>query len=205
MTSARTVSVGTRSRRQTSGNSCSSANVANCRSGTMRPLGVGTCSELKRLERHPLVVGGARDHVDEIDVVAQLRDGRAGDGGVEHGRERARADAQPARLVLVDVDADLPRRLHPVEVHVPRPRVGGEHLGELERDPAHLVLVRARDPVLQRPADRRAQLERRHARDDVGELLGERLLQLLLQPLARLAGPWRRSRTARRTDWRAGR
>ena len=47
VTSARTVSVGTRSRRQTSGNSCSSTNVANCCSGTMRPLGVGTCSELK--------------------------------------------------------------------------------------------------------------------------------------------------------------
>ena len=44
-TSARTVSVGTRSRRQTSGNSCSSAKVANCFSGTMRPLGVGICSE----------------------------------------------------------------------------------------------------------------------------------------------------------------
>ena len=46
VTSARTVSVGTRSRRQTSGNSCSSVKVANCRNGTMRPLGVATCSEL---------------------------------------------------------------------------------------------------------------------------------------------------------------
>ena len=45
LTSARTVSVGTRSRRHTSGNSCSSTKVANCFSGTMRPLGVGTCSE----------------------------------------------------------------------------------------------------------------------------------------------------------------
>ena len=45
MTSARTVSVGTRSRRQTSGNSCSSTKVANCFSGTIRPLGVGTCSD----------------------------------------------------------------------------------------------------------------------------------------------------------------
>ena len=46
VTSARTVSVGTRSRRQTSGSSCSSEKVANCRNGTMRPLGVATCSEL---------------------------------------------------------------------------------------------------------------------------------------------------------------
>ena len=44
-TLARTVSVGTRSRRQTSGNSCSSLKRANCDSGTMRPLGVDTCSE----------------------------------------------------------------------------------------------------------------------------------------------------------------
>ena len=45
-TSARTVRVGTRLRRQTSGNSCSSLKVANWLSGTMRPLGVATCSEL---------------------------------------------------------------------------------------------------------------------------------------------------------------
>ena len=45
-TSARTVSVGTRSRRHISGSSCSSEKVANWRNGTMRPPGVATCSEL---------------------------------------------------------------------------------------------------------------------------------------------------------------
>ena len=59
-------------------------------------------------------------------------------------------------------------------------------LGELQRDAAHLVLVRARHPVLQRPADRRPELERRDAADDVGELLGQQLLELHLQPFARL-------------------
>ena len=160
VTSARTVSVGTRSRRQTSGNSWSSTKVANCRSGTIRPLGVGTCSELRRLERNALVVGGARHDVDEIDVVAQLRDRRPGDRSVERRGQAPRADAEPARLVLVDADPDLPGRLHPVEMNVTRPRVGAKHVGELERDPANLVLVRARDPILQRPADRRAQFER---------------------------------------------
>ena len=42
-TSARTVSVGTRSRRQTSGYSCSYSKVANWLSATVRPLGSGTC------------------------------------------------------------------------------------------------------------------------------------------------------------------
>ena len=79
--------------------------------------------------------------------------------------------------------------LHPVEVDVPRARVGAQHAGEVERDPPHLVLVGPADPVLQRPADRRSQLERRDARDDLGKLLGERLLELLLQPLARREVP----------------
>ena len=51
--------------------------------------------------------------------------------------------------------------------------------------PADLVLVGPHDPVLQRPADRRPQFERRDARHDLGKLLGQHLLQLLLQALAR--------------------
>ena len=95
LTSARTVSVGTRLRRQTSGYSWSSTNVANWLSGTIRPLGVGTCSELQGLERDPLLVGGARDDVDQVDVVAHLRHRRAGDRGVEDARPE-RAELTPS-------------------------------------------------------------------------------------------------------------
>ena len=72
-TSARTVSVGTRSRRQTSGNSCSSVKRANCCSGTIRPLGVGTWREERRSKdtRWSLV---ARATTVTGDVVTQLGD-----------------------------------------------------------------------------------------------------------------------------------
>ena len=45
--------------------------------------------------------------------------------------------------------------------------------------------VRPAHPILHRPADRRPKLERRHARDRARQLLGQRLLQLGVQPVAR--------------------
>ena len=38
------------------------------------------------------LVGRARDHIDEIDVVAHLRDHGARDGRVQHAGQRGRAD-----------------------------------------------------------------------------------------------------------------
>ena len=125
-------------------------------------------------------------HVDQVDVVAHLGDDRAGDGGIQHGGERLRAQAEPARLVLVDLDAHLAGRLVPVEIDAPRVGAGRHHLGELERDLAHLVHVRAADAILHRPADRRPELERRDPRDRARKVLGQHLLQLGLQPLARV-------------------
>ena len=58
-TSAWTVSVGTRSRRQISGKSWANSNEANWLSGTVRPLGSGTCRVGSVVERHALLVGGA--------------------------------------------------------------------------------------------------------------------------------------------------
>ena len=51
---------------------------------------------------------------------------------------------------------------------------------------AHLVHVRAADAILHRPADRRPELERGDPRDRGREILGQHLLELGLQPLARV-------------------
>ena len=138
------------------------------------------------LERDPLLVGCARDHVDQIDIVTNLGHRRAGDRGVQDRGDRRRTNAELARLVLVDADADLPRGLHPIVIDVARARLGPDHGREIEGDPADLVFVRPGHAILQRPADRGTQLERGDARDDIGKLLGEGLLELRLQPLARV-------------------
>ena len=64
--------------------------------------------------------------------------GRAGDHGVEHAGHRLRAQAEQARLVLVDADADLARRLDPVEIDRLGIGAAGHDLGQVERDRAHL-------------------------------------------------------------------
>ena len=64
-------------------------------------------------------------------------------------------------------------------------RIGRDDLGELERDLAHLRDVGAADAILHRPADRRPELERRDAADDARKIVGQNLLELLPQPLAR--------------------
>ena len=111
----------------------------------------------------------------------------AGHRGVQRGADGARVEADQARLVLVDADAQLARRLHPVEVH-PLARRGSAaiDLRELQRDLVHLVRVGPAHAVLHRPADRRAELERRDARHGVRELLGQQLLEPACEPLARL-------------------
>ena len=66
------------------------SNVANWLSGTVRPFGSGM-QLTKRRKRKALLVGRAHDDIDEIDVVANLRDGAARNDGVEHVRESLRA------------------------------------------------------------------------------------------------------------------
>ena len=57
---------------------------------------------------------------------------------------------------------------------------------ELHRDLAQLGRVRADDAVLQGPADRRPQLQRRHPSDDLREALGQQLFESRLESFARL-------------------
>ena len=105
--------------------------------------------------------------------------------GVQRLGQRLRAQAEKPGLILVDPDPDLARGLHPVEVDQPQIGVFAHRLAELERDRAHLGDVRPADPILHRPADRRPELERRNADDRARQLLGQRLLELQVQPVAR--------------------
>src|SRR5215831_5541147 len=75
----------------------------------------------QRLQRNALLVGRPDEHVDEIDPIAHLGDRRAGHHGVEHRSYGLRAQPQQPRLVLIDADANLPARLHPIEIDSPRP------------------------------------------------------------------------------------
>jgi hypothetical protein len=81
---------------------------------------------------------------------------------------------------------DLPRWFHPIVVDMSHTRVGADHIGEVQRDLAHLVLVGSRHTILQRPAHRRTKLERRNSRDDFRKFLGQHLLQLVMQAFARI-------------------
>ena len=94
--------------------------VANWLSGTVRPPGSGTCM-VRSVDSETRCSSVARgDDVDQVDVVAHLGHDRAGHAAVQHGRRACRAEAEQARLVLVDAHAQLPRRLDPVEIDPPR-------------------------------------------------------------------------------------
>ena len=60
---------------------------------------------LQRRERDALLVLGARNDVDKIDVVTHLGDRCAGHHCVQDLGERLRAQPQEPRLILIDADA----------------------------------------------------------------------------------------------------
>jgi hypothetical protein len=96
-----------------------------------------------------------------------------------------RAQAEQPRLVLVNPDPDLARGLHPVKIDEPQICVLPHRLAKLERNLAHLRGVGPTDAILHGPTDRRPKLERRHPRNRARQLLGQRLLELGVQPIAR--------------------
>ena len=142
-------------------------------------------------ERDPLLVLGAGDDIDEIDVVAHLGDRRPGHHRVQDLGQRLRAQAQKPGLILIDLDAHLARRLHPVEIDQPEIASAPMTWPSCKRDRAHLRNVGTADPVLHRPADRRPKLQRRDARDDARQLLRQRFFELRVEPLPRRAHSWR--------------
>ena len=54
-----------------------------------------------------MLIGCAHHQVDEINVVTDLSDGRAGYDSIKNGRDRLRTETQTARLILIDPNADL--------------------------------------------------------------------------------------------------
>ena len=80
-----------------------------------------------------------------------------------------RAHAQETGLILVDPDPDRAARLHPVVVDVRGAGGGADKLGHPGGDRAHLIRLPSAHPVLERPSDRRAELERVDPPDDARE------------------------------------
>ena len=91
-----------------------------------------------------------------------------------------------AGLVLVDLDPECARRLHPVVIDVLCTGGGPDLRSDFECDLAHLARLWSAHPVLQRPSDRRAELQWVDPPDNVRELGRQRLLELRLDPLALL-------------------
>ena len=132
----------------------------------------------QRVERSALVAARSGDHIDEIDVIAQLGDDETARRCVDRLCESLRADPETARLVLVDIDVHGLDGLAPIEPDLSRPGVRSDDVGDCIGEVANFLRLGAAYPVLQWPADRRPQFERINPRCDVGQ--GGR--QSLLQP-----------------------
>ena len=122
-------------------------------------------------KRGSLFVGRADDHVDQIDIVANLRNRNSRDDRIEHVCKRVRAQAKQPCLVLVDLNAHLTGRFDPIEVHVLCAVARGHDLREFQGNLADLGEVWTANAILHRPSDRRAKLERIDTRHDGGESL----------------------------------
>src|SRR5208283_5568835 len=101
-------------------------------------------------------------------------------------RQFLRAEAEEAGLILVDLDPDRARRPDPVVVDVRGAGPRADKVSHTGGDFAHLVRLPSADPVLERPSDGRAELERVDPPDSARELVLERLLQPRLHALALL-------------------
>ena len=136
--------------------------------------------------RHPLLGGRPDQDVVEPDPAAHLGGGDAGHDRIHGERQLLRAETEETGLILVDPDPDRARGLHPVVVDVHRAGGGADEVGHAGGDLARLLRVPSADPVLERPSDRRPELQRGDASDGVREVHRERALELRLHPLALL-------------------
>src|SRR5262249_6520596 len=128
--------------------------------GNGAPVGQGNGQLPQRCKRGALFVRRANNHVDQIDVVANLRDRDSGNDGVEYTCEGLRAQTEEPRLILVDLNAHFAREFYPIEVDVLGTRVCGDDLGEFEGNLADLRDVRPADAILHRPSNGWTKLER---------------------------------------------
>ena len=72
------------------------------------------------LQLGALLGNGAGDDVDQIDIIAHLGDGRAGQNGIDGLTQCLRTDAQRPSPVLIHLNADDLGRLVPVEIDISR-------------------------------------------------------------------------------------
>ena len=100
--------------------------------------------------------------------------------------KRLRAEAQQARLVLIDADMHFPGRLDPVEIHIHGIPVGCDDLSKLEGNFANLRYVGTADPILYGPPDGRPKFQRADACNEIWKLVGQDLLEFCPEPFARL-------------------
>ena len=143
-------------------------------------------TSLQRVEVEPLGRHRTRDDVDQVFVLAQLRQRRAVHERLRHERHVRRRESQRARLVLVEVDSQRANRVVPVELDVAHLGARRDHRFDVARDLAHLLRVRADDAELYREADRRAELEPRDAHPRVRELVVGHRHQPRAHPFTRL-------------------
>ena len=122
------------------------------------------------LDLRPLLRHGARDDIDEVGRIAQLRDRGARQHRIDVVGQLLRADAEGTRAVLIDLDLDGLGGLVPVVVDVARAGIAADDLREGEGQLARLDRIGACDAELERPADRGTELQRTDARHDVVEI-----------------------------------
>ena len=115
-----------------------------------------------------------------------MRNHAAGDHGIQGGGKGCGRKPKLARLVLIHFNAQLPRGFDPVEAWAAHPATGRDHLREFLRYAANALNLRPQHAVLNGPANRWAQFQRRHARNGGGELFGKQGFDARLQAFARL-------------------
>ena len=127
-----------------------------------------------------------RDDGDGLVILAEAADGGAGDQHLQLLRQLLRGQAERARLVLVDADAQRLHLFAPVDVDLAGGRMRAHQRFHLGGDGAHLGVVLAHHPELHRIAYRRAVLQPDHPAAHIGEVVVEQLLQPFLHLFAHM-------------------
>ena len=161
------------------------AQRATAPSGTVWPPRPTSCkSRSVSIDARSGVVARPR-HIDQIDAVSHLRDGRAVEHAVQCCGNIFRADAELARLVLQNFHLDDARRLHPVEHDVVEVRICSHDPRELLRKFFDLRQCRVRLGGIvrgARPAVRPQAISRKYLfRGNVAPQIG---FELRLEPIA---------------------
>ena len=155
--------------------------------GQQRNRGAARRDDLQVLQgfrRTPFGVHRTTDHVDQVDIIVNLGHGRTADNAVHQVRHVLGRQAELARLVLGDVDAQYLAGLVPVENDLADVRALVQFAGQVDGVLAHLVDVLAADPILHRPPDWRPHFQRLHVTADADEVFAQALTQAIAEGFA---------------------